>query len=365
MPDRGKRRRTRGADKLVTLSPNEGHAVGRTTVPALQEHGEFPELPEAEARVVMAQLGRQPGELQRPGSGSGNDGNGGALDEREKVLGPLSRAGSAAGGRERKGKTRATAVATPPAPKKPRIGASVIQVERQAEPALAAESAFAMIEEDDLWDEDPFGHVEAGLALQPRATGRRTEELEAARGAEGLGLALAQTSGEEMQGEDADGLRSRTGGRHDAEQQRLSVPGEREEVRPGDAEDELGVAGGERSAKRRRLRPPAESGASGGGTAEAVAAGGRGQPVPGQRSAAFGRRYTGVVADPVDAASSNGHRLHITGPVIFCDRCGRYATRRVGKALKGVCGGSASGAYAARLARLRAGRHPISGESVI
>ncbi len=78
-----------------------------------------------------------------------------------------------------------------------------------------------------------------------------------------------------------------------------------------------------------------------------------------------GRRYTGVVSDPVDADGAQGHSLFITGPIIWCDRCGRYATRRVRQSLKHACAGSATGAYPTRLARLRSGRHPMTGELIV
>ncbi len=78
-----------------------------------------------------------------------------------------------------------------------------------------------------------------------------------------------------------------------------------------------------------------------------------------------GRRYTGVVSDPVDADGAQGHSLFITGPIIWCDRCGRYATRRVRQSLKNACAGSATGAYPTRLARLRSGRHPMTGELIV
>ncbi len=81
---------------------------------------------------------------------------------------------------------------------------------------------------------------------------------------------------------------------------------------------------------------------------------------PVQGVPAYGRRYTGNIGDPVDAADSRGHALRITGPVIYCEKCGRYATRRIGRALKNACVGFASGAYGARLARLRTGLHPIT-----
>ncbi len=78
-----------------------------------------------------------------------------------------------------------------------------------------------------------------------------------------------------------------------------------------------------------------------------------------------GRRYTGVVADPVKALDARGHRLRITGPVIWCANCGRYASRRLRRALKQECAGSAIGAYATRLSRLKVGRHPITGDIIV
>ncbi len=98
------------------------------------------------------------------------------------------------------------------------------------------------------------------------------------------------------------------------------------------------------------------------GVAEAV------DPSPGgqdQSGRVFGRRYTGLAADPVDAQQSRGHSLRITGPMIWCAKCARYALRRVGKSLKGECVGQALGAYATRLARLKEGRHPLTNAALV
>ncbi len=79
----------------------------------------------------------------------------------------------------------------------------------------------------------------------------------------------------------------------------------------------------------------------------------------------FGRRYLGVSGDPVDAADSRGHALLVTGPMIWCGRCGRYALKRLGKALKTECPGVADGVYVSRLTRLRNGLHPITGKDLV
>ncbi len=84
-----------------------------------------------------------------------------------------------------------------------------------------------------------------------------------------------------------------------------------------------------------------------------------------RRGKGFGRRYTGVVGDPVDAEDASGHVLRITGPIIWCNRCGRYAMRRLRRSLKNKCVGEATAAYATRLARLRAGRHPLTNVEVV
>ncbi len=67
----------------------------------------------------------------------------------------------------------------------------------------------------------------------------------------------------------------------------------------------------------------------------------------------------------MDAEEDNGHSLFITGPVIWCGRCGRYAMRRLRRTLRNACVGEARAAYATRLARLRAGLHPLSGEQLV
>ncbi len=88
-------------------------------------------------------------------------------------------------------------------------------------------------------------------------------------------------------------------------------------------------------------------------------------PADGAHRRSFGRRRVPGRADPVDALDAKGHTLVVTGPVVWCEKCGRYAARRVGRALRARCPEAATGAYATRLARLRAGRHPLTGEALI
>ena len=56
------------------------------------------------------------------------------------------------------------------------------------------------------------------------------------------------------------------------------------------------------------------------------------------------------------------HRLRRTAHVIWCAACGRSAISRIGSGLSGMCRGTADGAYPKRIARLKAGLRPISGE---
>ena len=54
------------------------------------------------------------------------------------------------------------------------------------------------------------------------------------------------------------------------------------------------------------------------------------------------------------------HVIRTRGAAAWCEVCGRYALARVGTGLAGRCGG-VLGSYAVRLTRLRAGRHPLTG----
>ncbi len=59
-----------------------------------------------------------------------------------------------------------------------------------------------------------------------------------------------------------------------------------------------------------------------------------------------------------------GHDVYITGHVVWCKICGRYAIdRSIGIAAS--CQGPARGVYVSRLRRLRQGRHPLSGQPIL
>ncbi len=318
-----------------TVAVQGSHDGGQRTA------GEPAALPSAMGRVSEALMVADREALVRPGVEACSVSSGGLVG-RESPRGSPQRGILATGARVRRRATGA-AGATPPTSKRLRADSPLVDEDVQPRSTAVSPSASARLEDRDPCDEDPFGHIEAelamqprlaresigerrgdhtdgrldeaGLAARPRATGLRPRALEAA-GSEGLGLATARGSNEELQRVDVD----------------------------------------ERDAKCRRLGPPGEQGADGGEVEGEAAAGPEGP---------FGRRYTGVISDPVDTASSNGHSLCISGPMIFCNKCGRYATKRVGKALKANCVGSATGAYATRLARLRTGNHPITGKTMI
>ncbi len=63
-------------------------------------------------------------------------------------------------------------------------------------------------------------------------------------------------------------------------------------------------------------------------------------------------------------AGRGTHVIAFAGPIAYCIRCANYAKARVGSGLKGPCARpqfKTLNAVAARLARLRQGRHPITG----
>ena len=62
-----------------------------------------------------------------------------------------------------------------------------------------------------------------------------------------------------------------------------------------------------------------------------------------------------------------GHAVVLMGPIAYCTRCARFAKDRLGVGLKGPCTRpqvKTHNAAAARLRRLRAGRHPLTGEPI-
>lgn len=291
--------------------------------PADLEHDELPELPWSVAMEVQAELAerrRDPplGPAETPRS----DFQAAALRGSEaRPDAPRREAGPRRAGVE-KARGRAEE-STLPASKRLRTEApQSTNVERDSHVAVPV--AQAMLDDFDPCDEDPFGHVQADLARQPprardgHGDGQRCEAERAAK-------------------------RPCTEGRGDAEGMADAAGSESMQLRMAYAEDE--AARGENFEEMARGHG-GEDGAREDGDSD--------------RTRPFGRRYTGLIADPVDAARAEGHALRITGPIIFCDRCGRYATRRVGKALKASCSGQAAGAYCTRLARLRSGLHPLT-----
>ncbi len=213
--------------------------------------------------------------------------------------------------------------------------------------------------DDDRFDEDPFGYIaeDIAAALPSRAAFRR-------EGADGRGDNPAQGDSAEL-GHAAiathdlgDGAaREKNEDRRGTGSSRRRQRGERR-------------AAGEPEAKRARV-PERGAGGHSAGVEEAESEEG-GQPAApaqrgaeGERRGEYGRRYLGLVADPVDTADAGGHLLRISGPLVYCDRCGRYAMRRLRRTLRNQCSGEAKGAYATRLVRMRTGCHPITGAELV
>ncbi len=230
---------------------------------------------------------------------------------------------------------------------------------RQA-PAAVVDTSTAMSAPsyEESFMEDPFGYVAEELAAQSPLRGGPREALStdgmhrAASSRAHLPVARAghecDPLGRDPRPRDGDQRRGATGQREEGQDSPVS------RKRPlGEAHSEAGAAEGGPEEKRIRT---ADEGA---GSWRSAAS----EQAVGQRR--YGRRYSGVHADPVDAADASGHRLVITGPLIWCERCGRYASRRVGRALKGGCVGEATGAYATRLRRMREGLHPLTGAALL
>ncbi len=296
---------------------DEGHVVGGMRVPSELEDDDLPELPWSVALEVQAELA-----------------------ERRRVLpsGHQAARGSA-----------------------PEVAA----IGERADPG-----GSVMHEVVDLWDEDPFGYVQEDLAMQPglaravRGDGQRREGASPS--------ALTRPSKERRTAFGAQWQESEDMGLMDelvqdvwAEGEGRAAGADGDDDGLGGAEEDVVMAGQGQRRKRQRPGPPMQDETGEGAAGSATGTDVRAEPGQSRGAGAFGRRYTGVVADPVDAADANGHQLRVTGPIIFCSRCGRYATRRVGRALKSQCGGVAGGAYASRLARMLNGKHPITGNPIV
>ena len=75
----------------------------------------------------------------------------------------------------------------------------------------------------------------------------------------------------------------------------------------------------------------------------------------------------GVVAVPPQPATSGAHQSHAlrwTGHVVWCSKCSRHAAERLGVGLIREYRGTTDGADLARTARLKSGKHPVSGEQL-
>ena len=73
---------------------------------------------------------------------------------------------------------------------------------------------------------------------------------------------------------------------------------------------------------------------------------------------------TATPTAPQPAQAHVSHRLRRTGHVVWCTWCGRHAAARLGSGLLNKCRGIATGAYPSRIARLKKGLHPVSGEGI-
>ncbi len=224
----------------------------------------------------------------------------------------------------------------------------------------------------DEFDEDPFGHIAEEMAAQQQAAESRggrwsgsTEPVRRAAPKAGPGAPETDCGGPEEPLDEDSAEAPEAQGLHPASAHD-GVPPRGGEQRGG----EQGMVEQEQLSSGTRKRPRCEGRAGGlhpqdgpeGKRARSASEAGAAQE---EGSRPFGRRYLGVHRDPVDAADDRGHHLRVTGPVVWCDRCARYASRRLGRALKAACSGEAKGAYSTRLLRLRAGRHPLTGDLLV
>ncbi len=278
-----------------------GAALGQFTAPL----GDLPELPTEEVRRVKARLGI--GEACSGGSG----------------------AARSVGGLQRARETEAVAEAAHT------LATAYTDCE------LGHEMGDGdLLDEEELYDEDPFGHVAADLALQPTLRQAESGDDGSARGTKRM--AAVVVAGKEKKGRAA------------AEGDALLVPATRRPEEPRGAKRVAGQQPMDLEPKRARR-------GQGAGVREAR------QPADGQggHEERRGRRYASLVADPVDGADAGGHQLRVSGPLIWCSRCGRYAMHRLRSTLRGACCGEATGAYSTRLVRLWAGRHPLTDRPLV
>ncbi len=306
-------------ERLPAVVPFGGPLAGHSDLQAPPQ--EVPELPEEEVRAVIVELGGNVDEClaHETGSAVGDAGR-----KRPRTEGIASR-------------ERWT-------PAMPITSATSTGTGWKA--ASASRGVKRAPDRDE--DDEPRRRAREGLNLGDPAARRQRQQGDQSGGSARLASDEGNQRGSKRRLQQVDASHADDGGRH------AGLAG----GRASDDEDEAGASGpggqaagglereGRPHGEEKRRRPP-------------MSEGGR------STTRVQGRRYTGVVSDPVDTEGAQGHSLFITGPIIWCDRCGRYATRRVRQSLKNKCVGLATGAYPTRLARLRAGRHPMTGEPII
>ncbi len=122
----------------------------------------------------------------------------------------------------------------------------------------------------------------------------------------------------------------------------------------------LGEEGEATAALRCRTEEPKGGGASG----QVDVEGGREAGGSEEEEITLSRQDMDVGSGVADADAS-GHMLMQSGPMVFCTRCGGYALERVGARLQSSCAPSSSRATRTRVARMRRGLHPITGDPVV
>ena len=87
---------------------------------------------------------------------------------------------------------------------------------------------------------------------------------------------------------------------------------------------------------------------------------------PWERGEGQPKKPSGCRREELEARSGE-HKVAFAGSIVFCLRCACFAQRRLGSRFKGACAlpvGRAAAAVAYRLARLKSGRHPLSGRAL-
>jgi hypothetical protein len=88
---------------------------------------------------------------------------------------------------------------------------------------------------------------------------------------------------------------------------------------------------------------------------------------PWERGEDFPEQIHGCKREELEARLAE-HSLAFVGPIAYCVKCACFAQKRLGSRLKGQCvtpSGRAASAVAYRLTRMRAGKHPITGQALL